>query len=131
MASMKLFWDDLPALFPEFARPERWLPLLRLHWELIQAAAPRVSVTTVSTQDAARRHYAESLELLRIAELTAWEGNIADVGSGGGFPGLVIACLLPEVKVELIEPLQKRARLLEDLAAELGLSNVQVRAMRA
>ena len=107
MARMNLEWDALPAQFPTFSSPERWLPLLRRHWELLEAAAPRVSVTSVEAGDAVQRHYAESLELLRIADECGWAGSIADVGSGGGFPGLVVACVRGDVRVVLIEPLQK------------------------
>jgi 16S rRNA (guanine527-N7)-methyltransferase len=57
--------------------------------------------------------------------------QVVDVGSGGGYPGLVIAAVLPGTCVQLIEPLQKRARLLIALAADLGLANVAVHAARA
>ena len=126
-----LTWANLPALFPSFAAEQRWLPLLQRHWDLLEAAAPRVSVTTVSSADAVQRHYAESLELLRILEEAATFTSLADVGSGGGFPGLVAAVIRPELHVHLIEPLQKRARLLEQLATTLALPNVTVHAIRA
>lgn len=57
--------------------------------------------------------------------------QLADVGSGGGYPGLVIAAVRPELEIVLIEPLQKRARLLTELATALDLRNVQVQAIRA
>ncbi len=79
-----------------------------------------------------QRHYAESLELLRIAEEFGGRASIiTDVGSGGGYPGLVIAILRPDSTVHLVEPLQKRARLLASIAAELGLENVNVHPIRA
>jgi len=53
------------------------------------------------------------------------------VGSGGGYPGLVIAIVRPESRVHLVEPLQKRARLLRDMVESLGLENVDVHAVRA
>jgi hypothetical protein len=56
-----LAWDALPGLFPGFADPGRWLPLLRRHLELVEAAAGRVRVTAVARPDAIRRQYAESL----------------------------------------------------------------------
>jgi 16S rRNA (guanine527-N7)-methyltransferase len=126
-----LTWEQLPALFPRFAEPGRWLPLLRRHAGLIASASGRVRVTSVPPEEAVRRHYAESLELLRIADEAGWEGATADVGSGGGYPGLVFAAVRPDVTAHLIEPLQKRARLLEWLVEELGLEHVQVHAMRA
>jgi 16S rRNA (guanine527-N7)-methyltransferase len=111
--------------------PGRWLPLLERHAHLIEAAAPRVRVTAVASAHAIRRHYAEALELWRIANARAETVRLVDVGSGGGFPGLVIAMVEPDLDVHLVEPLQKRARLLAEFAAELGISNVTVHALRA
>ena len=123
-----LDWDALPGLFPGFADPARWLPLLRRHLEMVEAAAGRVRVTAVAPTDAVRRQYAESLELLRMAG--PFEGPVCDVGSGGGYPGIVVAAILPGVPVHLVEPLRKRAGLLEEMAAALGLANVTVHALR-
>lgn len=128
---LSLTWADLPALFQMFEHPGRWLPILQRHWALIEAAAPRVSVTAVPGDEAVQRHYGESLELLRILESHCSPAAIADVGSGGGFPGIIFAAVRPDVRLHLIEPLQKRARLLDELATELALTNVAVHAVRA
>lgn len=129
----RIGWDDLPRLFPDFDTPVRWLPLVRRHLELIEAAAHRTRVTSVAPEDAVARHFAESLELLRIARSLHRDGfaRCVDVGSGGGFPGLVIAIVCPDLDVHLVEPLQKRAALLGDIATALGLENVTVHAQRA
>ena len=129
----RLAWSDLPDLFPAFAGAGRWLPLLERHAALIEAAAGRVRVTSVPREEVVARHYAESLEALRIvlAAMPAPPALVSDVGSGGGFPGAVVAAVLPETVVHLVEPLKKRARLLEELTAELGLANVTVHPLRA
>ncbi len=130
---MSLQWDDLPDLFATFPEPERWLPLLRNHLILLEAARDRARSTAVPPEDAIGRNYAESLEILRIAE----EANgvpfasLADVGSGGGYPGLVMAIVRPQSTVHLVEPLQKRASLLQEMAEALGLENVEVHPVRA
>lgn len=129
---MTLTWDELPGLFPALPDPDRWLPLLQCHAALLEAAAARVRVTAVAPGDAVRRQYAESLELLTIVEAHAPSPTaLADIGSGGGFPGLVIAIVRPGMRLHLVEPLQKRARLLAELVEALGLSNVTVHAARA
>jgi len=126
-------WSELPELFPGFDSPGRWLPLLQRHQELLSAADIHTRVTSVTPEEAVQRHFAESLETWRIALETVGGsgGLVADVGSGGGFPGLVMACVAPGVRFELVEPLKKRARLLEAIAEELGLGNVGVHALRA
>lgn len=126
-------WDELPGLFPALAGPERWLPLLQRHLEILIEADAHTRVTTVTPGDAVRRHYAESLEIWRIVleSVGGAPGRAVDVGSGGGFPGLVMACVAPETRFALVEPLKKRARLLEAAGDALGLTNVRVYALRA
>jgi len=67
------------------------------------------------------RHVADSLQLLRLApEARVW----CDLGSGAGFPGLVIACALAGekgVQVHLVESIAKKANFLRDAAQALGL----------
>jgi 16S rRNA (guanine527-N7)-methyltransferase len=126
-------WNELPGLFPNFPEPARWLPLLQRHAALLQENDSHTRVTAVAPADAIRRQYAESLEIWRIAaeEVGSRAGVAVDVGSGGGFPGLVAACIAPETRFSLVEPLRKRASLLEAVAQALGLSNVAVVAERA
>jgi 16S rRNA (guanine527-N7)-methyltransferase len=126
-----LSWDALPGLFPGFAASGRWLPLLVRHAALLAEAAPRVRVTSVPPAEAIRRHYAESLELFRLIRERSDADALADVGSGGGFPGLVAAAVEPGLVVHLVEPLKKRASLLSEMAVALGLANVRVYPLRA
>jgi len=56
--------------------------------------------------------------------------TLLDVGTGAGFPGLVLAIALPDTKVVLAEPLKKRVSFLKYAAIDLGLSNVRVEAKR-
>jgi 16S rRNA (guanine527-N7)-methyltransferase len=130
-AARALNWDELPGLFPDFPAPGRWLGRLQSQARLIAEAAPAVRVTAANEPDAVRRHFAESLEILRLILRSGPIESLADVGSGGGFPGLVIASVLPGVTVHLIEPLGKRARLLGSIAQALGVENVTVHQVRA
>lgn len=57
--------------------------------------------------------------------------TVADVGSGAGLPGLVWAIGRPDLEVTLIEPLLRRTTFLDEVVAELGLSNVRVLRARA
>ncbi|CAA6805079.1 MAG: rRNA small subunit 7-methylguanosine (m7G) methyltransferase GidB [uncultured Sulfurovum sp.] len=53
-------------------------------------------------------------------------GSILDVGTGAGFPGLLLAMAYPDVRTVLCEPRKKRASFLKYVAMELELSNVEV-----
>jgi 16S rRNA (guanine527-N7)-methyltransferase len=73
---------------------------------------------------------------LLATEIPAHEGStarvsLADVGSGAGLPGLVIAMIRPDVDVTLIEPLERRTRWLDEQVVALALSNVTVFTGRA
>src|SRR5690606_2053287 len=58
-------------------------------------------------------------------------GSTADIGSGAGLPGLVIAIARPDVKLTLIEPMERRVTWLNEQVTELGLDNVTVLRSRA
>lgn len=57
--------------------------------------------------------------------------RVADVGSGAGFPGIVLAAMLPDDYFTLVEPMERRVGWLEEVVDELGLKNVRVRRARA
>lgn len=74
------------------------------------------------------RHILDSLQLLDYIEDNA--KLIVDIGSGSGFPGVVLAIVLheinPEIKIVLIESITKKTMYLKDVCARLGLNNVEV-----
>lgn len=57
--------------------------------------------------------------------------RFADVGSGAGFPGIVIALMRPDLNVHLIEPMERRTVWLSDVVAALDMGNVTVHRARA
>lgn len=60
-----------------------------------------------------------------------FSGSVADVGSGAGLPGLVLAIARPDVSFTLIEPMERRVAWLEEQVDALGLDNVRVMRARA
>lgn len=56
--------------------------------------------------------------------------GVLDVGSGGGLPGIVLAIVWPEVRIDLVEPVGKKAAFLRQCALELALTHVNVHAAR-
>ena len=52
--------------------------------------------------------------------------SLLDIGTGAGFPGMILALALPDTHVTLVEPLKKRASFLQFIKADLGLKNVTV-----
>ncbi|WCB97086.1 Ribosomal RNA small subunit methyltransferase G [Baekduia alba] len=114
---------------------ERWeLPAeapqqLRRILELV--AAEPTSITTV--RDPAQGvdvHVADSLAGLAVPSLRAARA-VADLGAGGGFPGLVLAAALPDATVTLVESVGKKTDFLRRTAETAGLANVAVVTGRA
>ena len=60
-----------------------------------------------------------------------FSGRVADIGSGAGLPGLVLAIARPDVEWILVEPMERRIAWLTEQAASLGLGNVEVLRARA
>lgn len=58
-------------------------------------------------------------------------GTLLDLGSGAGLPGLVLAMVLPDTAVTLLEPMERRCRFLAECVTELDLANVSVLRGRA
>ena len=77
------------------------------------------------------RHLADSAQLLRHGPANGEpSGPWLDLGTGAGFPGLVIAALRPELDVVLVESRRKRVDWLERAAAAMGLSRCRVEGRR-
>ena len=68
-------------------------------------------------------HFLDSLTLLPLLREGA---HLLDVGTGAGFPGLALACALPEARFTLVEPRQKRVTFLRHVIRTLGLTNTTV-----
>jgi len=99
---------------------------LEAHYALLCKWNKVLNLTTVDRlEEAVERHYCESLFLAQ--HLTP--GTVADVGSGAGFPGFVVAVVRPDCSVTLIESHQRKAVFLREAARKLP--NVRVIAQRA
>jgi 16S rRNA (guanine(527)-N(7))-methyltransferase RsmG len=56
---------------------------------------------------------------------------VADVGSGAGLPGVVLAIVRPDLAMTLVEPQRRRTEFLHEVVADLGLPNISIRRARA
>ncbi len=125
---MSEFQRLLAAEFAPYGKlNESQLTALEAHYELLLRWNRKINLTRiVELQEAVRLHYCESLYLATL--LPPVPLLIADVGSGGGFPGVPVAVLRPDCSVTLIESHQRKAAFLREIR---GLQNVQVYAGRA
>jgi 16S rRNA (guanine527-N7)-methyltransferase len=98
---------------------------LERYLDLLLAANQRMNLTRITDREQARiQHIADAMTLL--PHLPPAPHRLADVGSGGGVPGIPLAIARPNADVTLIESVAKKAAFLEETAAALGLANITV-----
>jgi 16S rRNA (guanine527-N7)-methyltransferase len=105
------------------------LPVLERYAALL--AGPGVERGLLGPRETPRLWDRHLLNCAGLAELLEPGQVVADVGSGAGLPGVVLAAMRPDVTVLLVEPLLRRATFLEEVVAELGLRTAVVRRARA
>ena len=81
----------------------------------------KINLTAITQpEEMAVKHFVDSAVLLKFIELPP-AARVVDVGTGAGFPGLVLKILRPDLQLVLLDSLQKRLRFLEAVTGELGL----------
>jgi 16S rRNA (guanine527-N7)-methyltransferase len=83
-------------------------------------------VAKASLEHVWQRHIVDSAQLLHVSRETSGAGSWLDLGTGAGFPGLVIAALQPERSVTLVDSRRLRTEWLSRAVAALGLGHVEV-----
>jgi 16S rRNA (guanine527-N7)-methyltransferase len=94
------------------------------------AENPRAPTSVREPSQAGGTHVADSLVGLDVEEVRG-AGQIADLGSGAGFPGVPLAVALPDANVALVESQRRKCAYLETVRAHAALANVEVVCARA
>lgn len=106
------------------------LPMLEVfHTKLEQEGEPRGLIGPRDVDIVWERHILNSAAIVPFIR-EATDGmrfkTVADVGSGGGFPGIVAAACLPDHEFTLIEPMERRVEWLAECVNDMGLENVTI-----
>ncbi|CAI8248836.1 MAG: Ribosomal RNA small subunit methyltransferase G [Formosa sp. Hel1_33_131] len=90
-------------------------------------------INVISRKDIESLYRHHVLHSLSIAKLVTFkEGSkILDIGTGGGFPGVPLAILFPEVKFHLVDSINKKLKVVNGVAESLGLENIRTTHARA
>lgn len=126
---MKLIQGLQKLNFPQ-EEIDRLKPLMESYInELVLFNSAYNLVNTNDREEIAVRHILDSLSAARHIKALAddRDATIADIGSGGGLPGIPLAAALPQYNFVLVERMSKRCAFLENAAAILGLKNVAVK----
>jgi 16S rRNA (guanine527-N7)-methyltransferase len=89
-------------------------------------AGPAVERGLIGPREVPRLWERHLLNSAAVAELVPRPCSLIDLGSGAGLPGIVLALLLPDVRVTLLEPMLRRVTFLEECVRALELQNAQV-----
>jgi 16S rRNA (guanine527-N7)-methyltransferase len=102
--------------------------ILLIYLDLLLKWNRKINLTAIrDPAECVTRHFGESLYLARWVEL---RGDLLDIGSGAGFPGLALKVAFPALRVTLLEPVAKKRAFLKEVARACGMDAVEVRAER-
>ena len=91
------------------------------YFELLAEWNEKMNLTAITDESGvALKHFADSLSLLNFVDIPQ-NSSIADVGTGAGFPGVVLKIARPDIKLTLIDSLNKRLVFLGEVCAQLGI----------
>ncbi|VYU66333.1 16S rRNA (guanine(527)-N(7))-methyltransferase RsmG [Clostridium tertium] len=101
------------------------------YMKLLQEWNEKINLTAITEdEDIIKKHFIDCIKIFK-SDAVRDAKKIIDVGTGAGFPGLPIAIMNPDVKVVLLDSLNKRINFLNTVASKLGLKNVETIHSRA
>lgn len=121
---MKLILKYFTNLTREQIKRFEELYILYNHWN--------AKINVVSRKDIDELYLKHVLHSLSISKIIQFKKNtsILDVGTGGGFPGIPLAILFPECKFLLVDSINKKINVVEEITKSLKLTNVSFKAIR-
>lgn len=91
------------------------------YFELLAEWNEKMNLTAITDESGvALKHFADSLSLLNFVDIPQ-NSTLADVGTGAGFPGVVLKIARPDIKLTLIDSLNKRLVFLNEVCSQLGI----------
>ncbi len=104
---------------------EKQLKQLEDYYNLLIQWNKVMNLTAITTKEEIYlKHFYDSLTITKVINLHDID-NLCDVGSGAGFPGIVLKIMYPHLKITLIDSLNKRIKFLDEVIKKLQLKNIQ------
>ena len=98
---------------------------LNIYYHLLVTENNKYNLTTITNeQDVYLKHFYDSLTIIKSISLT--DQYLCDIGTGAGFPGLVLKIIFPNLKVDLIDSNGKKCYFLNLVISKLKLNNINV-----
>ena len=123
------FYEALKEFGIELTEEQKWQ--LHRYYELLVEWNEKMNLTGITeVNEVYLKHFYDSLTLSKVIDLKQ-DLTLCDVGSGAGFPGIVLKICFPNLKITLLDSLQKRVNYLNEIIKELDLKNIEAIHTRA
>ncbi len=117
------FIEELKKINIEITKDQ--LDKLNRYYELLVGWNEKINLTSIIEKDQVYlKHFYDSLTLSQIIDLTK-EETLCDIGTGAGFPGMILKIVFPNLKVTLVDALEKRIKFLDIVIKELDLRGIE------
>ena len=101
------------------------LQQLEKYYEMLIEYNKKMNLTAITDkEDVYLKHFYDSLTIVKIIDLNK-ENTLCDLGSGAGFPGLVLKIFYPHLSITLVDSLEKRIKFLKEVIKELNLHFIE------
>lgn len=119
----ELFIKELKKLNIEITEDQ--LQKLNKFYELLVEWNEKINLTRITEkEDVYLKHFYDSLTITKVINLNEVE-TLCDIGTGAGFPGVVLKIMYPNLKITLVDALQKRVNYLNEIIKELDLKDIE------
>ena len=104
---------------------DKQLSMLEDYYNILVEENTKYNLTNITEKEQAYlKHFYDSLTIVKVINLN--NQSLCDIGTGAGFPGLVLKILFPQLEVTLVEATEKRCKFLELVINKLKLSKIKV-----
>lgn len=123
------FIEELDRLNIEIKKEQ--LDKLEKYYNLLIEWNNKINLTNITEKENVYlKHFYDSLTIIKVINLTK-EETLCDIGTGAGFPGLVLKIVFPNLKITLVDSLNKRIEFLKEVIKKLDLKDIKVYHARA
>ncbi len=104
---------------------QKQLDQFKTYYEMLIEKNKVMNLTAITEwEEVIDKHFIDSISLVKATDLSG-DKRILDLGCGAGFPGIPLKIAFPNLKITLLDSLNKRINFLKDVIAELGLEEVE------
>ena len=119
-------WMELGTKNIGISLTERQIDQFYRYYEMLIETNKVMNLTAITEmKDVVTKHFVDSLALVKVMKLENSVAKIIDVGTGAGFPGIALKIVFPDLKITLLDSLNKRVKFLQSVINELELEEIE------